>query len=329
MMDAQKRLTFTAFMLLFLAACGTVEPSAIPTQEPVPTATATLNLPAETPSASPLEGRIAFISDRDGHPQLYHMNANGSDQQRLLTSKDDDYYPSWSPDGTELAFYRHFSWQYWAIMAVNADGSDLRQLTDNTNGLTCSFGPVWSPDGTQIAFTVEPDPQPTCEMKHTEIAVMDADGGNVRFLTQNDSNDLAAGWSPDGNRVIFVSDRDGSNQVYVMGADGGNPQRLTDLGSVNSMPAISPDGQSIVFVSNREGNDEIYIMNADGSNPTRLTNDPASDWQPSWSPDGKQIVFISGSPSGGFDIFVMGDDGTNLRQLTDNPGWEFEPVWQP
>jgi Tol biopolymer transport system component len=222
--------------------------------------------------------------------------------------------------------------QSWAIMLMAADGSNPRQLTASEGETICSFGPVWSPDGLKIAFTVEPNPRPTCEMKHTEIAVINTDGSGFKILTQNEANDLAGSWSPDGSQLVFSSNRDGNNQIYIMDADGSNPQRLTELGSTNSMPALSPDGQSIAFVSDRDGNDEIYLMGADGSNPRRLTNNPASDGQPSWSPDGTgsaRIVFSSGSPSGGFDIFVMDADGTGLRQLTDDPGWEFEPAWQP
>ncbi len=282
--------------------------------------------------------RIAFVSDHSGRPQIYLMPAPATQTQEavaigdwlpLTSGRNENYFPSWSPDGTQIAYYTHFSMQSWAIMLMAADGSNPRQLTASEGETICSFGPVWSPDGQRIAFTIEPNPRPTCEMKHTEIAVINTDGSGLRILTQNEANDVAYSWSPDGSKLIFTSDRDGGNQVYIMDADGGNPQRLTPLESTNSMPSLSPDGRTIAFVSDRDGNDEIYLMNVDGSNPRRLTNNLASDWQPAWSPDGTQIAFISGSPRGGFDIFVMSADGTDLRQLTDSPGWQFEPAWQP
>ena len=286
----------------------------------------------------PPETKIAFVSDHSGRPQIYLMPAPGaqtqevvdvSDLQPLTSGRYDNYFPSWSPDGTQIAYYTHFSMQSWAIMIMNADGSNPRQLTASDGETICSFGPVWSPDGQKIAFTIEPNPRPTCEMKHTEIAVINTDGSGFKILTQNEANDLACSWSPDGSQLVFTSNRDGNDRDLYHGRGWQQPAAVDGSGSTNSMPALSPDGRSIAFVSNRDGNDEIYLMDVDGSNPRRLTNNPANDWQPSWSPDGKQIVFISGSPRGGFDLFVMDTDGTDLRQLTDDPGWEFEPAWQP
>jgi Tol biopolymer transport system component len=287
----------------------------------------------------PAETKIAFVSDHGGNPQIYLMPAPGgqvetpvasSDWQRLTSGTQENYFPTWSPDGTQIAYYTHFSWQSWAIMIINADGSDPRQLTPSSGQTICSFGPTWSPDGQRIAFTIEPNPSPTCEMKHTEIAVINIDGSGFAILTHNDAIDLVGSWTPDGSRIVFTSERDGNRQVYIMDADGGNPLCLTDLGSANSIPSVSPDGGSIAFVSDRDGNDEIYLMDIDGSNPRRLTwTTNADESYPSWSPDGRQIVFNSGSPRGGFDLYVINADGTNLRQLTDRPGAEFEPAWQP
>jgi Tol biopolymer transport system component len=286
----------------------------------------------------PHEKQIAFVSDHAGRAQIYLMPAPGAqthepidiqDMQTLTDNQFENYYPSWSPDGKQIAYYTHFSSQSWAIMIMDADGSNSHQLTLSEGETICSFGPVWSPDGQKIAFTIEPNSQPTCEMKSTEIAVINIDGSGFNILTQNDSNDLAASWTPDGSQLVFTSDRDGQNQIYVMNADGSDPRRLTELDSTNSMPVLSPDGRFIAFVSNRSGNDEIYLMDADGSNPRRLTDNPASDWQPSWGPDGHQIVFTSGSMYTGFDLYMIRMDGTGLRQLTESPGWEFEPAWQP
>lgn len=279
-------------------------------------------------------GLIAFVSDRDGQPHLYVMNADGSQQQRLTRLSTAEYAPSWSPDGAQLAYYTHLTAQSWAIMVVNVDGAaEPRALTEAAGDTVCSFAPLWSPDGQRIAFTVEPNPKPTCEMKHTEIAVMDADGSHVQFLTHNDANDLVVAWSPDGAQLLFVSNRDGKNEIYWMSAGGDasgtpGPRRLTGTDSTNSMPSLSPDGQHIAFVSDRDGDDEIYVMEMDGANPTRLTHRPGWDWQPTWSPDGREIVFVSKQGGNNLDIFVMQADGANIRRLTDSPGWDFEPVWQ-
>jgi Tol biopolymer transport system component len=132
-----------------------------------------------------------------------------------------------------------------------------------------------------------------------------------------------------GEKIAFVSNRDGIDNIYVMNADGTNPIRLTSNGG--NYPAWSPDGSRLVFSSNRDNAlaDEIYVMNADGTNPTRLTNNAVVDTWPAWSPDGSRIVYSSGDWDN-VEIYVMNADGTNPTRLTDNPDYgNFEPAWSP
>jgi len=129
----------------------------------------------------------------------------------------------------------------------------------------------------QIAFTSDRDGD-------SNIYVMDADGGNVRQLTDDPKQDVDPAWSPDGTRIAFDSDRDGDDDIYVMGADGGNVQQLTDDPPWDWDPAWSPDGTRIAFNSDRDGDWDIYVMDADGGNVLQLTDDPGRDWAPAWSP---------------------------------------------
>ena len=293
--------------------------------------------PAEA-SASGTEGSalgaaqrhpVAFVSTRSGRAQIYTMNADGSDPVRLTNEAYDDYYPAWSPDGTQLAYYVHLSWQSWALVVMNADGSGRRQITDSAGCATCAMGPYWLPDGTEIGFTVEPNPRPTCEIKSTELAVVDADGTDCRRLTENAWNDLFCGWSPDKATILFASDRDGRDQVYLMDADGSDVRRLTDAGSTNNMAAWSPDGSKISFVSNRDGNDEIYVMGVDGADVTRITSDPAHDWMPAWSADGTEILFSSDRDGSELDVYAVRLDDLTVRRLTTAAGYDYQPAWRP
>ncbi len=292
--------------------------------------------PAEA-SASGTEGSalgaaqrhpVAFVSTRTGCAQIYTMNADGSDPRRVTNEVYDDYYPAWSPDGTQIAYYVHLSWQSWALVVTNADGSGRHQITESAGCATCAMGPYWSPDGREIGFTVEPNPRPTCEMKATELAVVNADGTDCRRLTENAWNDLFCGWSPSGESILFVSNRDGRDQVYAMGADLSGVQRLTDAESTNNMPCWSPDGARIAFVSNRDGNDEIYVMGVDGSDVTRITSDPEHDWMPAWSADGTEVLFSSDRGGSELDVYAVRLDDLTVRRLTAAAGYDYEATWR-
>ncbi len=176
-----------------------------------------------------------------------------------------------------------------------------------------------------------------------EIYVMDTDGGNQRRLTNNRHNDGSPSWSPDGERIVFVSHRDGNPEIYVMDADGGNQQNLSNNLSDDSSPSWSPDGNRIAFDSNREGrfNWEIYVIDTDGRNLQRLTNNPdpnghPDDRFPSWSPDGAHIVFsarreehVENKFAVTYEIYVMDVGGGNQQRLTNNRNNEWAPVWSP
>ena len=186
----------------------------------------------------------------------------------------------------------------------------------------------------QIAFSSDRD-------GNTEIYVMDINGKNQHRLTNNRHDDWSPSWSPDGKRIVFVSDRDGhvhaihgwsTAEIYVMDADGGNPQNLTDNPADDGFPSWSPDGKRIVFQSDRDDrNYEIYVMDADEGNLQRLTDNPNNeDEYPSWSPDGKQIVFSSARDGHfGYEIYVMDADGGNLQRITENLKHEWDPSWSP
>jgi Tol biopolymer transport system component len=264
-------------------------------------------------------GQIAFVSNRDGNPEIYVMNADGTNQRNLSQiSAADDYSPGWTPDGNQIAFHSNRDGNF-EIYVMNADGSNIRRLTQNSAD---DYFPVWSPDGNQIAFYSNRD-------GNFEIYVMNGDGGNVRQLTDNSAFDAYPAWSPDDNLITFFSDRDGNFEIYVMNADDGSfVRRLTQNSADNRVPEWSPDGSQIVFASNRDGNDEIYVMNADGGNVLRLTQNPGDDFAPNWSPDGSQIVFHS-DKDGNIEIYVMNADGSNIRRLTNNEFTDRDPVWRP
>ncbi|MSO86645.1 MAG: hypothetical protein EXQ71_03870 [Acidimicrobiia bacterium] len=275
-------------------------------------------------------GKIAYTAYGPfGYHNIYVMNADGTDQTRVTNTLAGGELPSWSPDGTRIAFTKiSIEDDSAAIWVMNADGSGQTQLTGR---LDASSRPSWSPDGNRIAFDSLRD-------GNFEVYVMGADGSGQTRLTNNPYDDLEPSWSPDGTRIAFTSARNGYYEVYVMGADGSGQTRLTNSPGTDFGPSWSPDGTRIAFTSGRDGNYnyEVYVMNADGSGQTRLTNNPVWDFEPSWSPDGTRIAFSYGSYSWS-QVYVMNADGTDQTLVTDpeavpgsvhdgNPAWQSVPV---
>ncbi len=216
----------------------------------------------------------------------------------------------------KIAFHSNRSGGFFQIYVMEADGSNVTQLT-NTSARNAE--PAWSPDGSKIAFYSQRD-------GNQEIYVMDADGSNQTRITTNTADDRRPAWSPDGAKIAFQSVRDGNWEVYVMNADGSNQTNLTNQPTQEEGPVWSPDGSKIAYFSLFGGNEEVFVMNADGSNQTNLTSHSAHDEGPDWSPDGTKIAFRS-HRDGDQDIYVMDADGSNQTQLADLPADQGDPVW--
>ena len=220
------------------------------------------------------------------------------------------------------------------IFTVNPDGSGLTQLTFTGPGVTNDY-PRWSADGTKIVFDSN-RVTPADTDGNFEIWIMKADGSVQTQITFTSSSvkNFEAAFSPDGSKIVFVSDQPPSTQpnIWVMNADGSNQQRLTTGTDEDRSPVWSPDGSKIAFRRSLAGGDRrIFVMNPDGSGQTDITNNPNYyDYQPEWSPDGRMIAFSRFTQSVRA-IWVMNADGSNAKKLSAPPqsNLDMYPAWSP
>ena len=131
------------------------------------------------------------------------------------------------------------------------------------------------------------------------------------------------------SKITFVSDRDGTFDLFVMDEDGSNQTNITRTEEwEEDHPRWSPDGRWIAFKSDRDGDTQVFMMKADGSDARRLTNIEKSVGEISWSPTGHQIVFTA-NRDGRQQIYRVDSDGGNLVNLSNSPANDFAPDWGP
>lgn len=132
-----------------------------------------------------------------------------------------------------------------------------------------------------------------------------------------------------GPQVAFVSDREGSFDIFLLDLASDSVVNLTAHPGMDYGFSWSPDGEALAFASDRDGNQEIYVLTMGDGALTRLTQNEARDGSPSWSPDGTRIAFVSRRDSESGEIYVMNADGSEVRRVTQNERYEEVPSWSP
>jgi len=266
-------------------------------------------------------GRIVYASTRDGNHEIYVMDADGTNQTRLTSNSDTDYFPKWSPDGTKIVFVSDRDGDL-QIYVMDDDGANQTRLTNNAHR---DYDPAWSPDGTQIVFGSN---------RGTDFGlyVMDTDGTNQALLIDippdfDNYQEFCPSWSPDGTQIAFTSYGVGGDAgtFYIVDVDGSNLAALPNNNIAADCLAWSPDGTQFAFIATDGSSDEIWVMDSDGGNVTVVTDTPDHESNVAWSPDGMKLAYATSFDS---EVYSINVDGTAATNLTNTAGVDAYPDWE-
>ena len=301
-------------------------------------------------AVSPDARRVAFVSERDGHMEIYSMKPDGSGARRLTRHFALNDHPTWSPDGKRLVFTSTRQpagkpGQSWnALYVMNADGSDVKRLSPPG---AVDFSPAWSPGKDHIAFVSQG--QGICVMKpdgsHRRVSVKDGgwptfagngdwlyfhkhegcwgiwrvrlDGSGLKRLTPSNLDVCTPSGSAAPGRLAVAVFRDSGRQIELLDLATGKLSPVTRGAGDHWNPSLSPSGDRVYYhkVTPRKVGRRVERWGAPPGTDLRMLR-IIDGMFPAFSPDGKRIAFIDGIfPPGRRSLAVMNADGSAHKRI--------------
>lgn len=282
---------------------------------------------------------------------------------RQLTFGGNNAEAYFSSDGKQLIFQRQEDTDAGCDQQyiMNTDGSDMRRVSNGQGRTTCGY--FYDGDrrilysSTHLASAACPEPPDFSQgyvwpLGQFEIFTARPDGSDLHQLTDNGAYNAEATVSPDGQKVIFTSTRDGDIELYVMNVDGSDVRRVTSRVGYDGGAFFSPDGSQIVWRAQypetaadsadyqrllaqrlvRPSQLELWIANADGSGARQVTHLGGANFAPFFHPDGKRVIFASNheTPRGrNFDLYLLDLASGAVEQVTTSDVFDAFPMFSP
>jgi len=247
----------------------------------------------QQPAFAPDGKQVVFAASdtADGTAHIFTCPLNGGKRQQLTSSDRYDTSPAFSRDGTHIVFARAarhrpysmggWTWDQWDVFMMNADGSDVKQVT--TSRYYQLTSPVLSPDNKQILFSVTHG-----EAVQRDICAASSDGTSQPVMLTHDGHSSDPSYSPDGSRIVFIADtaKNFDYELWLMKSDGTEPAQLTHTGSYSRAPRFMPDSKHILYLTDpaRQSRYDLMQIDTNGDGLKKIADSSLFDNPMKWKP---------------------------------------------
>nr|WP_131118690.1 Tol-Pal system beta propeller repeat protein TolB [Lichenihabitans psoromatis] len=297
-----------------------------------------------------------FASDDADGSKITGIITNNFKRSVFLSPTDPSAFPEQAPnpEAPQMAAWQHSGAQFVVTGRTHREGdgriktefrlwdssngqqvAGQQYVTDATNSRRVAhivsdaiFTRITGEKGFFDSRVVFVDETGSAEHRRKRLAIMDQDGGNVKYLTKGDDLVVTPRFSPNSQEVTYMSFGDSDPKVYLLNIETGQREVVGNFPGMTFSPRFSPDGGKVIMSLSEGSSSNLYTMDIASHTTTRLTNTAAIDTSPSYSPDGSQIVFES-DRGGSQQIYIMAASGGTAKRLSFGDGHYSTPVWSP